>query len=373
LGREPEPGIANYWLSVLGNQADYPELTAEILASPEYFGNHGDTLQQWVTGLYQDVLGRQASTPEQNGWVDALQAGASRIAVARDFVYSHEANRAIMEDAYHLFLGREPETAGLNWWTAALDGGLSTRELASDIVGSPEFANDFQTGTFPNSISKAQVPGRLGGHGIVSAFGSDPPVVSTATFTDASGDTLTLQTTGGSLSNVQAVTPPSGAGATFPWGLMSFEVDNVPVGGTITVTLTLPAGAQPSTYYKWNQSAGTFSPFMFDGDNGASISGNVVTLYLTDGGAGDQDGQANGIIVDPGGLTGGTNGLPPDVVPLFDQNELVRTLPGAQSGNPMTKGFSPGSGVRYADGAIGVTMNDLGPVPLPEMNGTFVP
>jgi RHS repeat-associated protein len=361
LGREPEPGIANYWLSVLGNQAGYPELTAEILASAEYFGNHADNLQQWVVGLYKDVLGRQASAAEQNGWVESLQTGTSRIQVARDFVHSHEADRAIVEDAYHLFLGREPEAAGLNWWTAALDGGLSTRQLASDIVGSPEFANEFQTGTFPNSITKVQVPGRLGGHGIVSSFGSDPPVVSTATFTDANGDTLTLQTTGGTFSNVQAVTPPSGAGATFPWGLMSFEVDNVPVGGTITVTLTLPAGAQPSTYYKWNQSAGTFSPFMFDGDNGASISGNVVTLYLTDGGAGDQDGQANGIIIDPGGLTGGTNGLPPDVVPQFNQNEFVNTLAGAQGSNPMIDGFSPSTGVRYADGAIGVSMDEISP------------
>jgi YD repeat-containing protein len=361
LGREPEPGIANYWLSVLGNQADYAELTAEVLASPEYFGNHGDNFQQWVVGLYRDVLGREASAVEQNGWLASLQAGTSRIAVTRDFVHSHEADRAIVEDAYHLFLGREPETAGLDWWTAALDGGLSTRELASDFVGSQEFANDFQTGTFPGPAAKALVPGRLGGHGIVSSFGSDPPVVSSATFTDANGDSLTLQTTGGTLSNVQAVTPPSGTGATFPWGLMSFEVDNVPVGGTITVTLTLPAGAQPATYYKWNQSAATFSPFMFDGDNGASISGNVVTLYLTDGGAGDQDGQANGIIIDPGGLTGGTNGLPPDVVPQFNQDEFVNTLAGAQGGNPMTNGFSPSSGVRYADGAIGVTMNEIGP------------
>jgi hypothetical protein len=62
---------------------------------------YGDDLQQWVIGLYKDVLGRQASTAEQNGWVESLQAGVSRIDVARDFVHSHEADRAIVEDAYH--------------------------------------------------------------------------------------------------------------------------------------------------------------------------------------------------------------------------------------------------------------------------------
>src|SRR6266852_1763731 len=86
LGREPEPGIANYWLSALGSRADYPELTAQILASPEYFDNHGDNLQPWVLGLYKDVLGRQASLAEQNGWVQGLQAGTTRLQVARDFV-----------------------------------------------------------------------------------------------------------------------------------------------------------------------------------------------------------------------------------------------------------------------------------------------
>jgi hypothetical protein len=73
LGREPEAGIANYWLSVLGQRADYPELTAEILASPEYFANHGGSFQACVVGLYHDVLGRQASQAEQNGCCNSFR------------------------------------------------------------------------------------------------------------------------------------------------------------------------------------------------------------------------------------------------------------------------------------------------------------
>jgi hypothetical protein len=46
-----------------------------------------------------------------------------------------------------------------------------------------------------------------------------------------------------------------------------------------------------------------------------SYSGNTVTLTLTDGGAGDQDGVANGVIVDDGGV-----GLPPGTIPVTGGN-----------------------------------------------------
>jgi hypothetical protein len=73
-------------------------------------------------------------------------------------------------------------------------------------------------------------------------------------------------------------------------------VNGVTPGGTITVNITFPstisAGAK---YYKVDDSG--FHEF-----SGASFSGNTVTLTLTDGGSGDRDGLANGVIDDPGGV-----------------------------------------------------------------------
>ena len=100
----------------------------------------------------------------------------------------------------------------------------------------------------------------------------------------------------------------------FPNGVFSFDITGLSNGQSVEVTLTLPAGAMPTTYYKF-QGGGSFE-FLFDGTEGAQISGNVVTLTLVDGGVGDADGTANGTIVDPGapGLTstppptGGTGG-----------------------------------------------------------------
>ena len=103
--------------------------------------------------------------------------------------------------------------------------------------------------------------------------------------------------------------------AVFDDGFFGIVIDNVPVGGHVHVTLDLPgtyvAGMDP--YYKWDAVNGWYTvPFT----NG--VSANQVILTLTDGGAGDADGVANGQIVDPGGP--GSTVPVPDVVGLTQAN-----------------------------------------------------
>lgn len=90
----------------------------------------------------------------------------------------------------------------------------------------------------------------------------------------------------------------------FPLGFVSFDVTGVAAGGTVTVDLLLPEGVHPTTYYKHGPKPGNTLPswyeFAFDGQTGAVVSGNKVTLYLQDGGRGDSDLTANGRIADPG-------------------------------------------------------------------------
>jgi hypothetical protein len=104
---------------------------------------------------------------------------------------------------------------------------------------------------------------------------------------------------GTSVANVQAVPVPSAptppAGATFPVGLVNFEVHGVSPGGTAAVTLHLPAGSSPNGYFKLHDGA------WLDFSVNASIASAQVTLTLTDGAVGDDDRAANGTIVDPGG------------------------------------------------------------------------
>ena len=90
------------------------------------------------------------------------------------------------------------------------------------------------------------------------------------------------------------------SGYEFPDGLVSFQVTGVPAGETITVTLTFPTAFPPGAEY-YKSDANGFYLF-----SNAVISGNTVTLTLTDDGSrsgGDSNGTANdGVIDDPGGV-----------------------------------------------------------------------
>lgn len=92
----------------------------------------------------------------------------------------------------------------------------------------------------------------------------------------------------------QSVQPP--ADMSYPYGVLQFTLTNGTPGSSATVAFTfpntLPVGAQ---YLKFDAASQTWQAY-----GGASFSGNVLTLTLTDGDAGDDDGAANGIIVDPG-------------------------------------------------------------------------
>lgn len=153
----------------------------------------------------------------------------------------------------------------------------------------------------------------LTGIGIADALQPDVASVPAAT-----GAFVTLDAAGHALHDVQVYPTPAGhpAGVTFPYGFFGFTLPGLAPGGSATVRLILPPDAHPDHYFTWNGTTGQYAPFDFDGTTGAEIHGNVVTLHLVDGGRGDEDGLANGTIVDPGGPGSGvltvayTSGLP---------------------------------------------------------------
>jgi hypothetical protein len=125
---------------------------------------------------------------------------------------------------------------------------------------------------------------------------------------------------GTTISNCTADDNPSSSDAPsdveFPYGFFGFTIDGVAIGGAITVTLHLPVGETMESYYKYGPTAGNntnhWYEFLYDGQTGAKINGNVITLYFVDGMRGDDDLTANGSIRDVGGparsLTSGGTG-----------------------------------------------------------------
>lgn len=109
------------------------------------------------------------------------------------------------------------------------------------------------------------------------------------------GAEVTISTPDGSLANVRALPAPVElpAGFEYPIDFIGFDIERLERGATVEVTLRLPDGLDADTYVKCNASACAVYP-------NATITGRDITLSLTDGGAGDSDGQANGFIRDPG-------------------------------------------------------------------------
>jgi len=108
-------------------------------------------------------------------------------------------------------------------------------------------------------------------------------------------------------------TPPP-AGVTFPQGLFDVDLTTGTAGSMATVVITYPTAiAAGSVYYKFGPTAANATPHWYIYPN-AVISGNTVTLTLTDGQDGDTDLTANSHIHDPGGPAlpgaGGATGVP---------------------------------------------------------------
>jgi len=85
--------------------------------------------------------------------------------------------------------------------------------------------------------------------------------------------------------------------AEMPYGVISFTVSNLTPGATVTMTFTLPT-VPPANLQFWKYINGAWvdcSSLL----SGVADGNNTVFVTITDGGLGDQDGLANGVIVDP--------------------------------------------------------------------------
>ena len=107
---------------------------------------------------------------------------------------------------------------------------------------------------------------------------------------------------GTAITDVQNDVPPENAplNYSFPFGLISFQVSDIAIGGPTTIKLYLPDGYSCDSYYKYNLIADTWEEFLYNGLTGAEIASNVITLHLVDGLRGDQDSVPDGFIIDPG-------------------------------------------------------------------------
>ena len=105
-----------------------------------------------------------------------------------------------------------------------------------------------------------------------------------------------------------AIPADSPADVDFPWGMLEFELTGVAVGGATVVDIILPVQAAPTAFFKYGPTIDNpeahWYDFHYDADSGtgAEFNGNTMTLHFVDGGRGDNDLLANGLITDPGAV-----------------------------------------------------------------------
>ncbi|GAB3660431.1 hypothetical protein GCM10027596_19170 [Nocardioides korecus] len=152
---------------------------------------------------------------------------------------------------------------------------------------------------------------------------------------------------GSALVGVATLTPyelstPLPDGVSLPAGLVSYTVTGVPSGSTQTVSIYPASMAGVNGYAKYDLSSQAWSVLPA---GRVTIAADHLDVRLTDGGTGDADGVANGVIVDPGG---------PAAVPA-PVDTTPPTVTGTATTDPNANGWYRG------DVTIHWTVRDDGP------------
>jgi hypothetical protein len=105
----------------------------------------------------------------------------------------------------------------------------------------------------------------------------------------------------GSIRNTTPTTSAVPSGLVFSNGMFGFVTNNCGYGATLTFTATYPQPLAPNAvFYKFGPTPGNATPHWYT--HPFTVTGShTLTYSVTDGGAGDDDGVVNGIIVDDGG------------------------------------------------------------------------
>jgi hypothetical protein len=151
-----------------------------------------------------------------------------------------------------------------------------------------------------------------------------------ATATGTGTANASVSGAGCTFTNAQFVQAPQNGpnGVNFPHGLFDFTVGGCGAGATATVQVTFPQAFPPGTqYWKYGPTPGPSPAHWYSLASGAPnnlvINGNTATFTITDGGLGDDDLTANGIIVDQGGPgisgIGNTGGNNAKAVPTLNE------------------------------------------------------
>lgn len=205
---------------------------------------------------------------------------------------------AVEEGTYDLLVSG-PTGSGLSRYLSNVSVSGSTtvdaQILPVWLSGSPTTSND---GDNVADLVEALAPNNGDGNGDGTP---DYQQVNVTSLPSSSGNYVTVAAPANTtLANVRTIDPTPLAPPpqlTLPEGLTDFRLDGVTVGQDVTLSIYTASTAGVTGYAKYQNGVWSVLP-----SDRVAIFSNRVEIRLTDGGIGDDDGVANGIVVDPGGI-----------------------------------------------------------------------
>jgi hypothetical protein len=232
------------------------------------------------------------------------------------------------------FVPSASDPLGVTWCAGTSCGGSGTTTTTAappSTTTTTTVAGSSTTTTTVAGATTTTVAGAttttVAGATTTSVAGGTTTTVPGSKTVSVTGGTATLSAAGGTLATFTngPASPAAPAGFTFPFGQFAFTSSST-ANGIVTFTLTLPSA--PTAYFKLVNNAWT--NFTFDGETGAQISGNTVTIKIKDNGRGDANPTA-GQISDPGAPAVSSSAVPTTTTPSsggVSGGGGVTTLPG---------------------------------------------
>jgi uncharacterized repeat protein (TIGR01451 family) len=149
LGRQADGGGESYFVNQLSAGVSEEAVIVQILGSSEYFADSGSSNQTFVENLYLDLLGRPAD-PGSDTWINALNIGQTRTQVVQAILQSSEAAKDVLDAGATGGVPGTPATG--SYPLAALTGGgwdnlyFQGRLSALDESAVDQFMSELEAG-----------------------------------------------------------------------------------------------------------------------------------------------------------------------------------------------------------------------------------
>ena len=140
LHRDADTGGLAFGMAELNAGVTAEQLAQALATSTEYLtATNGTNNASFVTGLFENALGRSVDAPALAAFDQVLALGATKAQVIATVLNSQEYRTEVIDGYYSALLHRPADQAGLANWLSLLQRGGTDQQVEANILGSDEY------------------------------------------------------------------------------------------------------------------------------------------------------------------------------------------------------------------------------------------